>query len=411
MSESSEFTIRVYENDAKLFNSAGHVLDWVKSEINAWSWLKQSQRNGQQVFNNFSQYLAPARSAAEQLVTQESNQQFRADLSRALDNLGRRIADGLYLQSDELLSKFVFEEAGRDVDFAAAIAAVAVTSESNNLPSQSLEMHRALIALAAFQMGFSKKGASEAARSLKSTANRYDAAISRVEALGEQKIEKLDDLISQREGKVLQSTQNLAGILSRHSKSTRQEQFELRQQTKDELDSFVAEKREEIDNFVDTLKTELALKAPIEYWKAKRNWHRWTTFGLGLVFLAVTVVELRLLVHYLKLFPGGFIEFLKFWKDAQLGAFGILAALAGIALILTRVIYRLFASQLHLWNDASERVTMIQTYLALSERGHNREEFMGALMGRLFAPASDGVVKDDLGSIGPIDYLTGKAAK
>ena len=48
---------------------------------------------------------------------------------------------------------------------------------------------------------------------------------------------------------------------------------------------------------------------------------------------------------------------------------------------------------------------MIQTYLALAQKGHAKEEFLGALLARLFSPSSDGVVKDDFSSVGPMDFV------
>ena len=48
---------------------------------------------------------------------------------------------------------------------------------------------------------------------------------------------------------------------------------------------------------------------------------------------------------------------------------------------------------------------MVNTYLALADGGHAKEANMVALYNRLFAPAADGIVKDDLGSIGVGDYL------
>ena len=101
--------------------------------------------------------------------------------------------------------------------------------------------------------------------------------------------------------------------------------------------------------------------------------------------------------------------YLEIPKKLGLEGVAVSIVLITIALIVSRIIYRLFASQLHLWNDSSERVTMIQTYLALSVKGHAKEEHMGALIQRLFAPASEGVVKDDLGPIGPIDAIIKKS--
>ena len=54
---------------------------------------------------------------------------------------------------------------------------------------------------------------------------------------------------------------------------------------------------------------------------------------------------------------------------------------------------------------------MIQTYLALAAEGHAKEEFLGALMQRLFSPSTDGIVKAELGTVGPMDALLKAAGK
>jgi hypothetical protein len=66
--------------------------------------------------------------------------------------------------------------------------------------------------------------------------------------------------------------------------------------------------------------------------------------------------------------------------------------------------------QLHLYHDADERVTMVQTYLALREGGHADESHMGIVLGRLFAPAGDSAGKDELIMTMP-DAITAVLAK
>ena len=98
---------------------------------------------------------------------------------------------------------------------------------------------------------------------------------------------------------------------------------------------------------------------------------------------------------------------------SELGFEGLsfIIVIIAVCLIGSRIIYRLFASQLHLWNDASERVTMIQTYLALSIKENVKDQHLEALIQRLFAPASDGVVKDDFGTVSGLEAALSRNIK
>jgi hypothetical protein len=61
-----------------------------------------------------------------------------------------------------------------------------------------------------------------------------------------------------------------------------------------------------------------------------------------------------------------------------------------------RLLVRIFLSNIHLENDASERVTMAKTYLALIRDGSfEGKEHIGTILAALFRPTGDGIVKDE----------------
>ncbi|MPX90331.1 DUF6161 domain-containing protein [Salinivibrio sp. VYel1] len=62
----------------------------------------------------------------------------------------------------------------------------------------------------------------------------------------------------------------------------------------------------------------------------------------------------------------------------------------------TRLSAKIFISNLHLRTDADERVTMIQTYLALLREGSGpMDEERQLILQTLFRPSSTGFIKDD----------------
>ena len=75
---------------------------------------------------------------------------------------------------------------------------------------------------------------------------------------------------------------------------------------------------------------------------------------------------------------------------------GLLFILATLGTWLLRVLVRVYLSHLHLGTDANERVTMIQTYLALLREGSGpAENERQLILQTLFRPSSTGLIKDD----------------
>jgi hypothetical protein len=84
------------------------------------------------------------------------------------------------------------------------------------------------------------------------------------------------------------------------------------------------------------------------------------------------------------------LDVLATWK---IGAYILLVTLA---FWFIRLLVRIFLSNIHLENDASERVTMAKTYLALIRDGSfEGKEHIGTILAALFRPTGDGIVKDE----------------
>ena len=83
------------------------------------------------------------------------------------------------------------------------------------------------------------------------------------------------------------------------------------------------------------------------------------------------------------------------------GQLSIMIVISTIGIWLTRLSGKIFLSNLHLRTDADERVTMIQTYLALLENKGLNEGERELILQALFRSSSSGFIKDD----GPINIL------
>lgn len=153
----------------------------------------------------------------------------------------------------------------------------------------------------------------------------------------------------------------------------------------------------------DTFHNKLALQKPIDYWKEKRAAH----IRLAKIFAWSSTITLAIL--------GGSLSCLVYWAFGNLGAsespkhwqLGVVIIAAFFAIWIVRILVRLLLSHQHLASDASERVTMVQTYLSLTREG---EGFSPAdrtvILQQLFRSASDGIVKDDAAPPGILELAS-----
>lgn len=228
--------------------------------------------------------------------------------------------------------------------------------------------------------------------------------------------------------------------------SKQQSDFVAAQTTRDAAWQAKIEKtQQELDALKDVYDKHMSLAAPVEYWEKKRKSHgRWT--AVSFVAIVVCMILVGYVMHgelqsigktveannmrvittqavahrstedaaqtkpekhtapALPIDPDGdnakfspltqsnlgFLESAATWK---IGSFVLLATLC---FWFIRLLVRIFLSNLHLENDASERVTMVKTYLAfIRDGGLPKGESISTVLAALFRPTGDGIVKDE----------------
>ena len=167
----------------------------------------------------------------------------------------------------------------------------------------------------------------------------------------------------------------------------------------------------ELQNIKDAYDKHMALAAPVDYWESKQKRHFSWMWVSGLI-TALCMILAGWLLHCelaavatnaiasnsssstLAMKQEGFVGVLSALATWRLGSFILLATLAFWVL---RLLVRIFLSNLHLENDARERVTMVKTYLALIREGSlsSDSENLKAVLAALFRPTGDGIVKDE----------------
>jgi hypothetical protein len=159
--------------------------------------------------------------------------------------------------------------------------------------------------------------------------------------------------------------------------------------------------KDELQRFQQATSKEIALKAPTEYWRNKATKH-WRNSWLLVVALFVLIGAFA--AYAMRLFPALFTQ-----TGKDLPSYGYIAAVvivATLAFWTLRILVRLFFSQIHLGQDAQERVTMVTTYLALLETGKFAAGDLAVVLNALFRTAADGIVKDEGMPLSVFELLT-----
>ena len=159
-------------------------------------------------------------------------------------------------------------------------------------------------------------------------------------------------------------------------KQERQEekiQYEKKLKTEDQKWQELLSKVEaEWDTLKNIYDNQLALKAPVQYWQKKAQTHKEASkkyFQLFALSLAIT-----LLLTFLGLSPQG-EELLQRLGKSSPSLFGLLSYLLKsgltiivLSLVVVRVFYKLAISNLHLANDADERVVIDSQLSSLASK-------------------------------------------
>jgi hypothetical protein len=154
----------------------------------------------------------------------------------------------------------------------------------------------------------------------------------------------------------------------------------------------ITESKKQLEAFQERTSKDIALKAPTEYWRGKGRKHRRNGY---LLFAAMALLMAGFAVAADFLFPSLIVETPEGKQLPSYGHIAVIVVTATLAFWLLRIVVRIFFSQIHLAQDAEERVTMVTTYLALSETGKFAASDLAIVLNALFRNAADGIVKDE----------------
>lgn len=167
----------------------------------------------------------------------------------------------------------------------------------------------------------------------------------------------------------------------------------------------------------DAYREQMGLKAPVEYWQTKASKHKtseiwarvWVLLFFPIALLGMAIAFNNTAVSLLNAAqaaqaPGA----APFPSAVFIIASAGLASCAGLVFWVGRLLTKLYLSQHHLRQDADERATMTQTYLALIENNAASTEDRQVILNALFRNTPDGIVKEDGGLDPSIAAALGK---
>jgi Family of unknown function (DUF6161) len=371
----------------KVFNSLDELKTWLAKEQQIWSWLNQPPHTNekQNVFSQFNQFYNSLNQQISQVnnVKLEATQRkqepdFTPYFNRIKSSFQNFYENQRGILSETATGKFIEQLKSQCGDGVATFACGYFMGIQ--LAFGSRDGVCGVIASYCFENGWKDSAASEK--------------------------QALDELRVNWQGIFQKFEKELKAESEKHIKLNSDGEALLKKQQSDgetllkKQDTLFAElvttTKNEWQNLKTTYDAELAIRAPVLYWKKKTTSHlilSWVFAGLAIIVGGVIFYSIFREVKTLLTPPVGVANpeqwHPEYWRLALLTASGLF----GVWIV--RIVVRLFLSNVHLHTDAKERVTMVQTYLALLRRGKITKDDERLILQTLFRPTSTGIMKDD----------------
>ncbi|WLI89946.1 DUF6161 domain-containing protein [Massilia sp. R2A-15] len=375
------------------------IATWVTREVGFWSWLDSTSGAHREVVMIGYRQLAQARASLDEARPHQlSNPQFFTQkINEVRSNLTAAFLNWKLPHSSSRLGKRVDEM--RKLGPSRAVAYLYTQLPSNaSYPFES----RDLPAWRGFIEGL--------AESLKITDIPKSVIRSATASVEELKA-KLEETITEKREELNglhRSYEELTKSIATKDTALSHMFTESVQQNQQKHDDLIEGHKSRMAGIESVFKEKMTLRGPVEYWSRRKEYHEMFSgiFGLASFFLIAVGggASAWWAADVFAKVPEGKAP--AAWQIASLGIVVVFVAWA------IRLVIRLFLSHSHLGTDAAERVVMTQTYLALLEDDKLKEETDRSLiLGALFRPTSDGMVKDENIPHPMLDAITKLAGK
>lgn len=381
------------------FRTADEMANFFSKELSLWRWLSPQLS---QISNNQNQ-ISEIYTMINTMITDHGNfisLMNAGHVDQAFSTLSYYLQRTPRLPLSHSPHAELVQQVQREISGRAAVGALAALSGTRFDGDDTHQVRGAFVAHELLQ------GTGKAAR--QSIQSALDGLLKRLgtqQSRAEDKADALDERTAQVERRRQRQFAKLlaAGKSAREqfAASTNHELQRIGSTSQEHIDSIGNAAEAAIASIQATEKTyteHMALQGPVTYWRDKAKEHkkkaaiaRW----IGLAYAATVAIYAyadgawRILALVQET-----VEQTKQWQLAYV-VLTVAAILLTIAFWIGRLISRTYVSEAHLAIDADERATMVQTYLALSNEGKIENSERLLVLGALFRPSSDGLVKDD----------------
>lgn len=238
-------------------------------------------------------------------------------------------------------------------------------------------------------------------------------------------VEVMKIKLSKNENELLKLKNKLEEIIEKHQTiEDKKEQF-----------NEIFEKAENLDNKIKAVEDKAKLNASVSYWEAKQKSHKtkfwWFGGGaIGFIVILVFILFIALNSHENQ---TNINKQIKITNDinttskveeinennnkleekssffnfdySKLAWYILMIFASSSAFWIIRITVKIALSNLHLSEDANERVVMIQTYLSFVNEGQINENDKNIILSSLFRPSNIGIINDE-SSVTVADIIT-----
>ena len=439
-----------FSSTEKKFTNIDELREFMQHEKSAWSWLEQPARedgNLARVWNPFGNYFKRVDQFIASYTPYQGLHDIQTESNSDLKNQTQTAVDHGFILAETSLARFIFDLKNNKSPQIAGYALASLSGikiETNHLDAsigkhqamkylQGLETDSADVQqkkLEAKNMLMTRKITALQKRSLllvkkaeeqvTMQATIFENRITRQETAFESQATEQAKVFENRTAKqesdfelILNGAKKrLTGF--ENQKATQENVFERRidkqasdseKQIAKQAEDFeitLNEAKGKLTDFETTFKEDIALQSSVAYWTKKRKHHQkvmwWMAASTAIFAIATGLIFIWAANVYLDVTID----------EVKLSQIGVLLAISTLGVWLTRLSAKIFISNLHLRTDADERVTMIQTYLALLAEGNGPKDGERQLiLQTLFRSSSTGFIKDD-GPTTPFETLATK---
>jgi hypothetical protein len=395
------------------------VVNWISQLQNQWAWLSGlGHQSTQNVWQTIYTNLNSITSILQQSINFRSQNNLpNADsyLATAQTSLENFIRPYPWLLQNSAQRRFIEDvrETRHPLE-AGLIVASWMNQDLNGAPFRYAVS--ALLQSELYERGIKDRMKTESA-TLKKLAGDMQSTLTQYQEAERAQTNRFENLHSG-----LTSQQSAQQTTFEESQLKRTDAWELQRNTA----------QSELDNIKNTYDQHMAIAAPVDYWEAKRTKHRNLTLISGVAFIigvgsvglflsskmqsisaalklatsnpqpvAASANQAASSVQAASQMPVTVSSAITTWEIATF------VMVAVLCFWILRLLVRIFLSNMHLENDAAERVTMAKTYLALIRSdGLSKEGNIDAVLAALFRPTGDGIVKDEGLPPSMMEFLT-----